>query len=179
MGTRDLWLGEGIVVLTDEGPAGLRIDRLAARLGLTKGSFHHHFTGVADYHAALLTHIEHGQVNLLDGLSSELATVDPVDALRALPSRLDELFDAELDRALRAWAIANDGARGVVERVDSARLTFLETLWNRAVPDPTRAHTAALLPHLLLIGANAIRPPLDAASRRAVFDLLPDLIPHV
>ncbi|WP_433133705.1 hypothetical protein ACQPWW_16585 [Micromonospora sp. CA-240977] len=132
---------------TDEGPAGLRIDRLAARLGLTKGSF---------------------QVTLLHGLSDELATVDPVDALRAPPSRLDELFDAELDRALRAWAIGNDGARAVVERVDSARLTFLETLWNRAVPDPTRARAAALLPHLLLIGANAIRPPLDAASRRAL-----------
>jgi AcrR family transcriptional regulator len=179
MGTRELWLDEGVVVLTDEGPGGVRIDRLAARLGLTKGSFHHHFAGVADYRTALLGHIERGQVDRLDTVSAEVAGLDPRDALRALPERLDELSDADLDRALRAWAIADDGARAVVERVDGARLAFLETLWSRAVPDPARARAAALLPHLLLVGANATRPPLDTASRQAVFDLLPDLIPHV
>ncbi len=179
MGTRELWLGEGVVVLTEEGPGGVRIDRLAVRLGLTKGSFHHHFTGVADYHAALLAHIEQRQVDLLDTMSVEVTDLDPIDALRGLPARLDELFDADLDRALRAWAIGDSRARDVVERIDSARLAFLENLWRRAVPDPTRARAAALLPHLLLVGANATRPPLDAASRQAVFDLLTDLIPHV
>jgi AcrR family transcriptional regulator len=177
--TRDRWLSEGTVVLADEGPDAVRIDRLAVRVGLSKGSFHHHFDGMTGYRAALLRRIEQQQVNLLDAVSAELAGVDPVDALRSLPARLDELFDAELDRALRAWAVGNSDAGDAVARIDQARLAFLETLWRRVVADPTRAHAAALLPHLLLIGANATRPPLDASSRQALFDLLPDLLPHV
>jgi AcrR family transcriptional regulator len=178
--TRDLWLREGVVVLTEEGPGGVRIDRLAARLGLTKGSFHHHFAGVADYHAALLAHVERTQVDPLDAMSAETPGIDPADVLRGLPARLAELYDADLDRALRAWAIEDGGARDLVERIDRARLAFLEALWSQVVTDdPARARAAALLPHLLLVGANSIRPPLDDADRQAVFGLLPDLIPHV
>jgi AcrR family transcriptional regulator len=177
--TRDLWLHEGVAVLTQEGPGGVRIDRLAARLGLTKGSFHHHFAGIDGYRDALLAHVERTQTEVLDEAAAALADVPPADALRSLPARLDDLFDADLDRALRAWAIGDDAARVVLERLDTARLAFIETLWRRAIGDGARAHTAALLPHLLLIGANATRPPIDAAGRRALFDLLADLIPSV
>lgn len=179
MSTRDLWLTEGVAVLTHEGPPGVRIDRLAARLGLTKGSFHHHFAGIDGYREALLERIERTQTDVLDDAAAELADVPATDALRSLPGRLDELFDADLDRALRAWAIGDDAARVVLERLDTARLAFIETLWRRAVGDATRARSAALLPHLLLIGANAARPPLDATERRAVFNLLAELIPNV
>ena len=179
MSTRDLWLTEGVAVLTEEGPDGVRIDRLAARLGLTKGSFHHHFAGTDGYREALLARIERAQTDVLDKAAAELADVSPADALRSLPTRLDELFDADLDRALRAWAIGDSAARVVLEHLDTARLAFIETLWRRAIGNVTRAHTAALLPYLLLIGANAARPPIDAADRRAVFDLLTELIPSV
>ncbi|OLT11341.1 hypothetical protein BJF78_27025 [Pseudonocardia sp. CNS-139] len=179
MSTRDLWLGEGVAVLTQEGPGGVRIDRLAARLGLTKGSFHHHFAGIDGYREALLARVERAQTDVLDAAAGELAGLPPADALRSLPARLDDLFDADLDRALRAWAIGDPAARGVQERVDAARLAFVQELWRRVAGDNPRARTAALLPHLLLIGANAARPPLDDADRRAVFDLLAELIPHV
>jgi hypothetical protein len=46
----------------------------------------------------------------------------------------------------------------VLERLDTARLAFIETLWRRALGDTTRVATAALLADLLLIGANAARP---------------------
>jgi AcrR family transcriptional regulator len=177
--TRDLWLAEGTAVLTLEGPDGVRIDRLAARLGLSKGSFHHHFAGMDGYRKALLDRIELAQLNILDQAAAAVADIDPVDALRSLPTRLDDLFDADLDRALRAWAVSDDTAAAVLARLDTARLAFIEALWRRALDDTGRAHTAALLPHLLLIGANAALPPIDAKSRRAVFDLLAELIPSV
>jgi AcrR family transcriptional regulator len=177
--TRDRWLAEGAAVLTHEGPDGVRIDRLAARLGLSKGSFHHHFAGMDGYRKALLAHIELNQTDILDRNAAALADIDPADALRSLPGHLDELFDADLDRALRAWAISDDTARDVLARLDAARRSFIESLWRRALGDTARAHTAALLPHLLLIGANAAQPPTDATSLRAVFDLLAELIPSV
>ncbi|MBW0115742.1 TetR/AcrR family transcriptional regulator [Pseudonocardia abyssalis] len=179
MSTRDLWLSAGAAALADEGPDAVRIDRLAVRVGLSKGSFHHHFSGIGGYRAALLERLEQMQVALLGAVSTELAALTPVDALRSLPARLDELVDADLDRALRAWAVGHREAGDTVERIDRARLEFLEALWRRVVADPSRAHAAALLPHLLLIGAGSVHPPLDSASRQALFDLLPDLLPHV
>jgi hypothetical protein len=112
--TRDLWLTEGTAVLTHEGPDGIRIDRLATRLGLSKGSFHHHSAGIEGYRKALLGRIELTQMNILDQTSAALADVDRVDALRSLPAHLDELFDADLDRALRAWAISDHTAGAVL-----------------------------------------------------------------
>jgi hypothetical protein len=45
--------------------------------------------------------------------------------------------------------------------------------------DPVRARTAALLPHLLAIGASVALPPLDPGELDAVFGMLVELIPAV
>ncbi|MEV0081899.1 TetR/AcrR family transcriptional regulator [Saccharopolyspora sp. NPDC050642] len=39
------WLDAGLEILADQGVPALTIDRLATKLGLTKGSFYHHFGG--------------------------------------------------------------------------------------------------------------------------------------
>jgi hypothetical protein len=44
--------------VADDGPSGLRIDRLCRRLGVSKGSFHHHFAGAGDFKQALLAAYE-------------------------------------------------------------------------------------------------------------------------
>jgi AcrR family transcriptional regulator len=49
---RDRWLDLGLDVLATEGPSALRIDPLAARLGLSKGSFFHHFASAAAFRSA-------------------------------------------------------------------------------------------------------------------------------
>ncbi len=60
--TRDRWIDEGLLVLAEEGAPGVRIDRIAARLGLSKGSFFHHFDGIAAYRRALLDRWESSAV---------------------------------------------------------------------------------------------------------------------
>jgi AcrR family transcriptional regulator len=56
--TREKWLDAGLRVLAADGASGLRIDRIAARLKLSKGSFHHHFSGADGYKRELLAHFE-------------------------------------------------------------------------------------------------------------------------
>ena len=48
------WLGEGRFVLGQDGVTGLTIDGLAKKLGLTKGSFYHHFKNGQDYQQELV-----------------------------------------------------------------------------------------------------------------------------
>ena len=41
---RSAWLGAALDALHDEGIQGVKVERLARHLGVTKGSFYHHFS---------------------------------------------------------------------------------------------------------------------------------------
>src|ERR687893_303054 len=41
--SREDWIGAALQALADDGPSGVAVERLAARLGTTKGSFYWHF----------------------------------------------------------------------------------------------------------------------------------------
>ena len=179
MSTRDRWLTEGLALLASDGAAGLRTDRAAARLGLTKGSFHHHFAGIEDYRRAVLARHEESQLAVLRDLAADLRDTPADQALGSLPDRLGELLRTDLERAVRSWAVTDPDARAVQERLDAARLAFLRELWTGLLRDDRRAHTAALVPHLLAIGASMAQPPVDESDLRAVFELLARLIPGV
>jgi AcrR family transcriptional regulator len=170
--TRDRWIEEGLRVLADEGAPGLRIDRLAARLGLSKGSFFHHFDGIAAYRRAVLERWESAAV-------FEVENWPPQALLEDLAARVGNMIDLRLEAAIRAWALQDADAAAAQERVDRARLATLESVWARMVPDPARARAAALLPHLLVIGASVALPPTSRADLESAFGLLAELIPSV
>lgn len=48
------WIQAGYTLLAEEGIKALKLDRLCARVGATKGSFYWHFTDMANYRAALI-----------------------------------------------------------------------------------------------------------------------------
>lgn len=179
MTTRDDWLTQGLAALAAEGEPGLRVDRLARNLGLTKGSFHHHFRGMADYRRALLERYEDDQITALGQLTDTLAGMSAEEALRALPSRTGALLNTDAERSVRAWAIADPQAGAAQERIDAARLRFLRGLWSDALGDDDRVHAAALVPHLVAIGASVVRPRLDTAELLKVYDLLARLVASV
>ncbi|MEO7588111.1 MAG: TetR/AcrR family transcriptional regulator, partial [Arachnia sp.] len=145
------WIAEGLRVLAEEGVSGLRIDKIAARIDLTKGSFFHHFDSAAHYRASLLDRWEQKALeDLVDSPSPAL--------LEDLAARLESLVDLRLEVAVRAWAFQDPVAKAALERVDQARLRALESVWSEMVDDSSRAHAAALLPHLLVIGASVAVP---------------------
>ena len=177
MSARDRWLDEGMAVLAEQGEAGLRVDRIAARLGLTKGSFHHHFDGISDYHRCLWARYESHADAAVRRAVEAVAALPPERALMALPGHA--VFDARLEAAVRAWGFDNTEAAAVQQRVDAARLEALVGLWQQVIPDPARARTAALVPHLLLIGASVAMPTTSDSDLRDVFALLATLVPSV
>lgn len=168
--TKQRWIDEGKQVLAEEGVAGVRIDRIAARVGLSKGSFFHHFANAAAFRSAILEEWRAGAV-------AQLQDAPSGHDLGDLAGRIDDLLDVRLDGAVRAWASHDPDAAAAVQDVDRVRLQALEQAWHGLVADPRRARTAALLPHLLVIGATVARPTIDDHELRAVFQLLAELIP--
>jgi AcrR family transcriptional regulator len=179
---RQRWLDAGLRVLAEEGAERLRIDRLAALLGVTKGSFHHHFDGADGFKSELLTYIEQIFTDTLNAAISSLgasgdarATMAHLTALLA-PER-NTLYRPELERAVRAWASWDSDVREMQARVDAARVSALQRVWRPHVGDDSAARIAALLPYLVAVGATVIVPAVTAGELQRVYETLLPLVP--
>jgi AcrR family transcriptional regulator len=179
VGGRERWLDAGLDALAEEGAAGLRIDRLTRRLGVTKGSFFHHFPSAAAYQTALLAHLEATGVAQIEAREAELETVDPRHVLGRMTAAVGDttygLWRADLEVALRAWSFSDPEVRATQDRIDRRRLAMLEDVWRRIEPDPERARVSARLPFLILVGASM--SAIDPDELQQVYELLLPLVP--
>ena len=178
--SRSDWLEVGLAAVVEDGPNGLRIDRLCRRLDVSKGSFHHHFAGAADFKRSLLAAYEDLAVTALDQAIDQTKAATPQAALAGLTAAITGapgFYRPELEVAMRAWAFSDAEVRAVQERVDRRRLDSLFGIWSKILNDPAKAHTAALLPYLVGIGASLVQPPTPPDQLRAVYELLLGLVP--
>lgn len=176
---RDRWLREGLTVLAELGAPALRIDRLAERLGMTKGSFYHHFDGLAGYKAELLAYF------------GELSTMRYIEAVESVPNltarqRLNRLMtlvlrspDAEgpLEVAFRAWAQQDPDVHEAQRRVDAIRVDYLRDLCREIGLPPRRALDLARVLYTVLIGSGHIVPPMEPAELRRLWTLALESLP--
>jgi AcrR family transcriptional regulator len=178
--TRSDWLQAGLAAVAGDGPDGLRIDRLCRRIGVSKGSFHHHFAGAGDFKRALLAAYETLVVEALDEAIEQISAATPKDALGGLTAAItstQSVYRPELEVAMRAWAFSDPEVRAIQERVDRRRLESLEGIWSKILDDPQAVQTAALLPYLVGIGASLIQPPTPADDLKRVYELLLRFVP--
>jgi AcrR family transcriptional regulator len=157
------WLETGLRILAEQGAPALTIDRLAATLGLTKGSFYHHFQGLPGFKAALLDFIEHAMSDRVSAATADAVT--PADGM----ARLFATSVAEtpaIEVAFRAWALQDDEVRAVQERVDDQRFATVQSLCRQVVDDESRAQLMGRLAQALMIGSAQLQPPLTPAARR-------------
>ena len=174
--TLDRWLDAGIATLRTAGIGGVRIDRLARDLRLTKGSFHHHFAGMPDFRRALLDRIRMQNTDAVAAVRAAVGGLEPPAAIQALPSFAGRMQDVPLDAALRGWAVEDPDARATLEAIDADRLDLLTGLWERVLGDAAAARTAALVPHLIAVGAS-VSPDIQADDLARVYALLAQIAP--
>jgi AcrR family transcriptional regulator len=123
---RQSWLDAGLQTLASEGPQGLRIMPVAARLGVTKGSFYWHFKGLEEYQAALLEEWEQCHTQ------AAIDCVEKIDGDAATKLRIwitgSTTADFSLARAIRTWSLTDERVREVQKRVDEKRIDYLGKL---------------------------------------------------
>jgi AcrR family transcriptional regulator len=144
------WLQAALAALAESGVDGVRVESLARRLGVTKGSFYWHFADRAALLAALLDEWEQ---------RATLAVIDDVEASGGgAAERLLALFrlafaaDGRLDRRLRAWAEDDEGAAAVLRRLDKRRLDYLRRLFTELGLPAAQAALRAELAYTALLG---------------------------
>jgi AcrR family transcriptional regulator len=171
MTTKQEWLDEGLAILGELGAPSMTIDRLCQRLGMTKGSFYHHFQGMRGYRTALLEHFETKcTTRLIDEVESGPATTP-----RAKLEHLADLVSAEhekgpeLEIGMRAWALQDEEAKRTQQRVDRIRFDYLRDLTGGLGTDSQTAADIADLLYLTLIGAGHVVPPTNPTDLRRLF----------
>lgn len=163
--------------LTEGGIDGLRVEPLAARLGVTKGSFYHHFENRRGLHLAMLAEWERlGTSQIIDEVDG--AQADPAKRLRALAQRTfaSDPFTDGIETGIRAWAATDEVVASSVARVDGRRLDYVVGLLRDAGIPKGKAERRARLMYRALIGEFIWRTAGGPASTKRELDEMTELL---
>jgi AcrR family transcriptional regulator len=182
---RQAWIAEATDVLADEGVGGLRVEVLAKRLKVTKGSFYWHFQDRGDLLQAVLAHWREGRIQDVvrqappqpGGAASQIRhLIERYGTGRSRRGMLIEL-------AVREWAQRDPAAAAIVREVDSRRLALTRDLFLAAGLSEREAASRGVLLYAYVFGLSlmmwedfdADRPQLgrDLAELVAGFPLPP------
>jgi AcrR family transcriptional regulator len=126
--SRDDWLRAALETMRSTGIDGVKVAPLAARLGVTTGSFYWHFKNrgellelVLDYWERAMTDAAIDEAERFEG--------SPEDCILFLMQRVMDRDLAGYDLPIWQWAQSDDGARKVFQRALKKRLEFTSGLF--------------------------------------------------
>jgi len=170
MADNSKWLDAGLATLEKYGARALTIERLAERVGLSKGSFYHHFNGMSGYQTALLAHYE----ATFTTQYIDAAEQDPLATPRAKLDRLMDMVcaddDPDVEVALRAWALQDPEVHDAQERIDRLRVDYLKKVWLELTGDEEQSALMARLLYLIVVGAGQVIPPVSPLELRRLYE---------
>lgn len=152
----DRWVEAAIDVLARDGIAGLRVEVLAKRCGVTKGSFYWHFKDRQALLDAVLAFWKEGRIRDIEKVTS----VAPGKERDQLHYAI-EVYGASRNRkgmaielAVRDWARHDAQAAMVVESVDLYRLECTRKLFVAAGMSDAEAKSRSLLLYACVFGLS-------------------------
>lgn len=173
--TIDDWLKAGYSILAEDGIKTLKIDRLCARLNVTKGSFYWHFDGMPSYRAALVE----GWRDLRDEDRSQLETLGelaPRDRLAQMMASLVSPRHWTLERAMREWARSDEAVADSVRAADRRVLAAVRTAFEDYGFDADEAELRANATFAMGIGflhlSGRVPSPHETAQSERFLDLM-------
>jgi AcrR family transcriptional regulator len=157
--SRAQWLDQGLLTLAVKGPQFVKIDVLCQELGVTKGSFYHHFNHHADFVSALLDHWESTHTSQL------IEAVAGVATTRERAERLSQLVyskDMRPEVAMRAWGKSHPEVAARVNAVDAQRLKYLTELAISMGANEKQAQLLARMGYAQLVGIQHLNAYITA-----------------
>jgi AcrR family transcriptional regulator len=169
---RDDFFAAAFGLLAAEGPEGLNVLAVCRPLGVTRGSFYHHFDSMPAFVDELMAHWERTQSSELIARSER--TTDAKDRNRLL-TELGVGLPHAGEAALRAWSRSNPVVARAQARVDKARWDHLVAAnRDRGIP-LARARTLAWLDLATLAGLQQLHHPPTPRLLRQVYGELEHL----
>lgn len=143
------WVSAGIEILSSNGIEAVRVEALARKLGITKGSFYWHFKNRQDLAEAILDEWEARQS---DWNTQGEGVSNPVERW----ARLFELFSrpdyARLEMAISSWARQDQNVARRVANAERKRLAYLSRVFKEIGFAPGQAAEWASAAMFLYLG---------------------------
>jgi AcrR family transcriptional regulator len=178
---RAAWIAAGLRTIATEGPRAIRVEKLAAELGVTKGGFYGYFADRAAFMQELLGEWERRSTD--DVLRRVEAKGG--DAAAKIRRAGALTFSADLlpiDLAIRAWARYDTDVAARLRRVDNKRIDYLRSLFGTFISDPDEVEARSVLAFSLVIGQHLLATDHGGRSRTEAVALAGTLLlatPHV
>lgn len=168
---RGAWIEAALQALASGGPEAIRIEALAAKLGVSKGGFYWHFK---DRAALLEEMLDSWEQSVVGDVIAEIESEpeEPRAKLRhlfALASSSPDLLPIEL--ALRDWARRDEEVAARLHRIDNQRMEYMRSLFGPICTDEDDVEARSFLAFSLFIGSNFIRAEHPGRSRSQVLQL--------
>ncbi|MGO4617142.1 TetR/AcrR family transcriptional regulator [Nocardia sp. 2YAB30] len=151
--TKEQYFDTALEVLAEFGFKGLNIGVLCRRLGVTSGSFYHHFGSWQGFVDALLDHWENRQVRILRTLKFNQG--NPDDDIRAMSVLAAGLHHAA-EAAIRAWAANDESVNLALKRVDESRRRTVHKAIKGVIGDNDTTTVVTSLGMAMLVGYQQI-----------------------
>jgi AcrR family transcriptional regulator len=165
---RDAWISAALDMLGAHGVDGVRVERLARRMKITKGSFYHHFKNRDDLYAAML---EHWRRRVVIEVIERLESIpDPRERLRQVMRIPYDVAraDRDVELAVMLWARSDKRAAKALEEADRMRADFIGRALVACGAPAAEGHARAVLALAFLRAA----PSMDDAELAACEKLL-------
>jgi AcrR family transcriptional regulator len=168
---RAAWIAAALNIVAQDGIDGLRIESLAKKLGVTKGSFYWHFRDRRDLIDAVLGDWRAGRIR---DIRKQTAT-EAGGELAALRHTIDVYAAAKnrkgisIEAAIRLWARQDANGLAVVEEVDAERLECTRRLFLALGLPPAEAAARSALLYAYVFGFSMMqcgRFDMDAEQTR-------------
>jgi AcrR family transcriptional regulator len=173
--TRLGWLDGGLSALAMGGPDAVRIEPVAAQLGVTKGGFYRHFADRTAFLTALLDEWERRSIDEVLA-RVEAAGADAATNVRRAGALTFAKDLVPIDRAVRAWARTAPDVAARLHRVDNARIDYLRSQFAEFTDDPGEIEARSLLAFALAIAHDTITADHGAFSHAEAVNLAATLL---
>ncbi|MFF1817826.1 TetR/AcrR family transcriptional regulator [Kribbella sp. NPDC058245] len=160
----------GLTALARGGPDAVRIETLAAELGVTKGGFYGYFDGRA---ALLEEMLDEWELRCTQAVLAHIEAEGGDAAMRI--RRAGELTFSEeiypIDLAIRAWARHDEAVAARLRRIDTERMDFLRAMFSAFITDPDEVEARSILAYTFAIGRHFIAFDHPGRTRREAVHL--------
>lgn len=166
--TREDWLTAARNILIEGGFSRLTLENLLAQLGVTHGSFYHHFKNRQALTEALLKHWR--QEMTLDVVATANEIGDVQTKARSLINIGNNFEDqTKLEIAFRAQARVDPMVQEYVQEVDELRIKNCTSMAKALFGDSERAENLGRLAHAVFVGSQQMLPPFSDEESEAMY----------
>ncbi len=166
------WIEVARAAFIEGGIAAVKVDRLARRLGVTRGSFYWHFRDRADLLARLLDDWRVRNTQPFERIAHRTDLSGRERFMQIVDLWISERdFDPAYDSAMRDWARVSREAEAAVRATDDARIGLLEEIFQAMGLVGDEALVRARVAYFHQVGYYTLAMRENRKRRRALVPL--------